>query len=957
LAYQLQIKFPKLFSVGMTKVLLRIFVIFIANCIILSFPEQGETQSITVRIGHPRIFITPSTLPALRQRAATTHSDTYRIIKNWCDQNWNNTTEQRQVFQKAGDYDAGILRYALIYLLGEFQGFAYSQHSVNDYGDKAVSIMMDIISAKEYKSEYVAIAYDWVNSRMSVGQKQTVVNWFRTTAGNEPTLRSEGGYRFPVTPLSFYPGLAFYGDGIDDSLAQRYVNFIRVFLDDARAVSHESGKDGGHATGLCYAKFYFQRLGQDFYALVTATNLTINDTYNKYPYMNGFPTWILYGIQPGPPAKAPYSENHVATLTKFEDCGSWGWNVDKNDYPLMQTLRIMAHVAKERGDLAKAKWITWLINERFQAPKQDTTWDIIFNDRSIPAVSPDSSGLPKVKAFGWNESEARIDSYLDNPKAGLGHVHMKSSWDQGANTTYAVFKVFPYYYFGHQHFDSLAFSIFKGEPLALPNSGAYFYWYEGGKPDSQVVGYPHHYYYYKRDVANNCLLIMDPNEVIKMRDRFFDGEFKDGGQRDLGDVEGIWGSVKEGSLRDWGGLIKHEDTKNYTYSSGDATKGYNSVVNGVNYLTKDATPKVTLVQRDFVYLKSSGGKDDYFVVFDRIDSTSPSFRKVFLLHTVGEPKLNGSQSTVYGGASGGLYQSDNTNIFTITQTKAKLFLKSLMPSRTKVYKMGGKTTTYITQPINDTDGTKFQGPKINISVNSTAELPDKPVVVIDNEAFMCDGKASTQITGCIRGKRYYKNNYPQVHNVGAPVIQQYAWMIRETDTDSWIAYPHDYGEPHSHTLKLSDCDDYGRWAIRIETVTDEIHTNFLNILHPTVNMSKTSMSETTLIDAGNMAGCLVKDNSNPWVIIFSKTGKSQSGLTYQASYSGDGKHLVTGLENGLYDIYRDGIKIYTKQTTNQNTLYFESNGGQSFQIVKTKEREKTDRNPLTSGEKLMYFNY
>jgi hypothetical protein len=931
----------------MAKIIFHIFFIIITNCFVLSFAGETEPRGITVRSGHPRIFITPSTLPALRQSAATTHSDTYKVIKNWCDQNWNSATVQRQVFQRAGDYDAGVLRYALIYLLGEIKGFNYSQHSVDDYGDKAIRIMMDIISAKEFKSGYVAIAYDWVNSKMTTAQKQTVVDWFRTVAGNEPTLQSTRGYRFPVTPLSFYPGLAFYGDGIDDRLAQKYVDFIQVFLDDTRAVSHESGKDGGNASGLCYSRFYSQRLGEDFYALVTATNLTIDDTFNKYPYMNGFPTWILYGIQPGPPAKAPYSENHVATVTKFEDCGSWGWNVDKNEYPHMQTLRTMAHIAKESGDLAKAKWITWLINVRFQAPRQDTTWDIIFNDRTTPAISPDHLGLPRVKAFGWNETEGKIDSYLGNLKAGLGHVYMKSSWDQGANTTHAVFKAFPYYYFGHQHFDSLAFSIFKGEPLALPNSGAYFYWYEGGKPDSQVVGYPHHYYYYERAVAKNCLLIMDPKEVIKMKDPFFEGEFKDGGQRDLGDVEGIWGSVTEGSLRDWGGLIKFEDTDDYTYSSGDATKGYNSIVNGVKYLSKDAAPKVTLVQRDFVYLKSHDGDNDYFVVFDRIDSTNPSFKKVFLLHTVGEPKLNGSQSKIYGGASGGLYESHNTNLFSITQTKAKLFMKNLLPGNTIVYKMGGKTATFITQPINDKDGITYQSPKINISVNSTAELPDKPVVVIDNEAFMCDGKTSTEVTGCLRGKRYYKYNYSKVHNVGAPVIQQYAWMVREADTNNWIAYPHDYGEPHLHTLKLTDSDDYGRWAIRIETTTDETHTNFLNVLSPSVNMSKTSMSETILIEAGNMAGCLVKDDSNPWVVIFSKSGKTQNGITYQASYNGNGKHLITGLEKGLYGVYKDGIKIYTKQTTNQNTLYFESTGGQSFQIVKIKEGEKPDKNPLT----------
>lgn len=86
-----------------------------------------------------------------------------------------------------------------------------------------------------------------------------------------------------------------------------------------------------------------------------------------------------------------------------------------------------------------------------------------------------------------------------------------------------------------------------------------------------------------------------------------------------------------------------------------------------------------------------------------------------------------------------------------------------------------------------------------------------------------------------------------------------------------------------------------------------------------------------------------------WRDVWLKIIQILESLSFQKleSRSGDSKHLVTGLENGLYDIYRNGIKIYTKQTTNQNTLYFESNDGQSFQIGKTKEREKTDKNPLT----------
>ena len=126
-------------------------------------------------------------------------------------------------------------------------------------------------------------------------------------------------------------------------------------------------------------------------------------------------------------------------------------------------MRIQAHVAKEKGDLTKAGWITWLINDRLQSPTQTSTFDLIFNDRVTASVSPDAAGLPASKAFGWDEEQGKIASYLDNRKAGLGQVYMKSSWSTEEETTHALFKAFPYYYFGHQHFDSLSFSIFKGK--------------------------------------------------------------------------------------------------------------------------------------------------------------------------------------------------------------------------------------------------------------------------------------------------------------------------------------------------------------------------------------------------------------------------------------------------------------------------------------------------------------
>ncbi len=916
-------------------------------------PEAIAQNSIQMVNGHPRLFINSENLAEIRGRAGNDNKDVYATIKNWADSNWSNPAEQQRIYVSK---DAGVLRYSLIYALGEIPGFDYSLHKIEDYGDKSVQIMMDLINAKRTDAlEYVSIAYDWVNSKMTSDQKKVTVEYLKAIVGDIPKLRvSPRGYRFAGTPYCFYPGLAFYGDGIDDGRAQIYVNFIQKYFDDMRAINHMAGKDGGHAFGLGYAQatdaygpFFTAR---DLYAMLTATDLTVNDTFNKYAYMKGFVTWLLYGTMPGPPSKHTYMANAVATLTKLEDIGNHQWNVYKTNHSLMQALRIMSSVAKKEGDLARAQLITWLINIRYQAPRQDTTWHIIFNDKSVAAVSPENLGVSKVKAFGWDESERKIDNYLDNPKAGLGHIYMRSSWDPSSNATHAVFKAPPYYYFGHQHFDSLNFSIFKGEPLVLANSGKYFPHYEGTEPDypGNFVGYPHHWYYYERTVSGNSILVMDPNEKISMGPNKGGQILKDGGQRGLSDPGGVWGDVMEGGIRDWGGLIKHEDSLEFTYSCADATKAYNSIVNGKEYLTTGASPKVSLVQRDFTYLKSPDGNSDYFIVFDRIDSTNPSFKKVFLLHTIGEPVLSGNHSLIYGNATNGLFQSEDSNTFSVSQNTAKLFMKIVAPANTRAYKFGGRTKSVLTEAINETDGTNFQGAKVNVSVSSTVEFSDKPVVTIDGirasdgkackEVFMCDGKTETQLIGCIRGTRYFKQNYPLIHKIGDSVVQDYAWMIRESATNAWISYPHAFGEALLSTLYLADADEFGRWTLRIETTKDELHTNFMTVLHPTLDMSNTAMAETVAIDSssGNMKGVLIKDPISPRLAMFSPTTGQVSDVAYGASYAGTGKHLITGLvPNATYDISKDGTKVGSKTASSQGIISFESPGGLSFRLVQT----------------------
>ena len=943
------------------RIIVKLLVIFMVF-LLFTLSVRGLAQSsIQVKSGHPRLFITPSNLNALQTRAASTSLDTYNIIKTWCDTNWNNSSAQMSFFSSTNDhiYDDGALRYALIYILGDLSSINPSityAHPINEYGDKAVSIILNFITTGDAYGwtgsmhyQTYAITYDWVNSRMTTSQKTTIVNWLKAIDSNFAAAGGGGitnyltpGYHtyfMMGTPVGLYPSLAIYGDGIDDTYAQNHINFIPTYLSEARAISHESGHNGGNASGLGYgwtvfagdAKFI--TFAWDLYALATATDLSFSGTFGQYPYPQNFPIWVLYGIQPGPPSPDPYTGTKGHTVTKWEDIGSWQWNITPDAYSLYNIFRAMVQVNKQLGDENKAQLITWLLNNRFNIPKQNITWDIVFNDRTTPATNPDSiSGISRSKAFGWDTTNGKIDSYLDNPKVGQGHVYMKSSWSDNATTTHASFKVFPYLYTGHQHFDSLAFSIFKGEPLALANTGKYYTHFEGAEIDSPYgVGYPFYWHYYRRTAASNSLLIMDPSENIVDNGGHI---YKDGGQRGNFSA-GSWGSAVPDSSSDWGGLIKYEDTSDYTFSSGDATKGYNSVVNGINHVSSGASPKVSLVQRDFVYLKSSDGNKDYFVVFDRMDSTNPTFRKVFLLHTPGEPILNGTSSVVHGNATNGILQSDDTNTFTIIQNTSKLFMKTLFPSATKVYKIGGNVTTTLTTDIDATTGNTPGGPKINLPVASTALLPEKPSVLIDGEWFKCDGKTASSLTDCLRGKRLHSINV--AHSAGATVSQAYRWTIREGD-GSWIDWPTDYVGGFDSNVQ-PDCDEYGRWTIRVETTADETHSNFLHVLRPIVNMSETSITTSLITSAsGNMRGAFIDDATTPRIVMFSPTTAQVSDVTYDASYlaSQTGKHLITGfIPNSTYDLYKNGTKLFSKVASSQGIISFESTGGSTFRLVQT----------------------
>jgi hypothetical protein len=209
---------------------------------------------------------------------------------------------------------------------------------------------------------------------------------------------------------------------------------------------------------------------------------------------------------------------------------------------------------------------------------------------------------------------------------GVDHVILRDGW--GPDATWIQFLAGPFFA-KHQHLDRNAFTIYHRGYLAI-DSGA----------DYTETESPHYLNQYRRTIAHNTMLVYDP------RERFFWGEdlwqaANDGGQRM--DSSRYWNTIR--SRDDWRRTrdiwdVAHVEAASfrdgqYQFVRGDATRAY-------------ATQKLSHFSRDLLYLPTRG----LLAVFDRVRSTDPSFRKVWLLHGVDRPDVEVAGATGATGTAG-----------------------------------------------------------------------------------------------------------------------------------------------------------------------------------------------------------------------------------------------------------------------------------------------------------------
>ena len=208
----------------------------------------------------------------------------------------------------------------------------------------------------------------------------------------------------------------------------------------------------------------------------------------------------------------------------------------------------------------------------------------------------------------------------------LGQFYMRSAFAPDA--TYCSFTAGASLV-QHKHFDENNFTIYKYDHLALDTGD------RCKETDYNLV------YYYSQSVAHNVVLVHKPDEPLPYH----------------------WGIKIENDTQantNYGGMVKmsgaevkaFETNDRFTYIASDATKCYGE--------------KCTEAVRQFVFLYP-----DYVIVYDRMDSSDPSYRKEWLLHTKNKPVVKK-----------GLMRADSND--------GRLFCQTLLPADAKFEVVGGK---------------------------------------------------------------------------------------------------------------------------------------------------------------------------------------------------------------------------------------------------------------------------
>ncbi|MGE0593009.1 MAG: hypothetical protein AB7G23_07585 [Vicinamibacterales bacterium] len=647
-------------------------------------PPPGSPLAMGV---HPRIYLTPATLPAMRAKLAGDFATEFQRFVQLMDEAAATVVADSAGWRNADNF-MYALNFAFLYQVDPSTvAGAAPAYTKAQYGQIAKQILMQA-AAGDIDSHIIPVTYDWIYDILTPVEREFVVaDMIAMVAPKEddnpwddqPMYRRE---RWTTSGLAFYGEFTGAGEVNAGNVeaARRMNDFVRFIHGDGTSLetanSFVAGDDGGWSQGVGYSTRDATFAGlRALEARRTAFGLSRAEVFGDATVYRYYPQWIAALLLPQGGGKL-WRTHSTDDMPVF---GSYSGLLH-----LLSALRLYKGIDNNMAGLAQ-----WLLDTNGSITLSTNSANrfylfghFIFGEK-VQAKSPSEAGIPLSKHF---------ESY--------GDLYMRTKWTANwvdAGDTFVGLSAArwarPTAYWQPAN---PSFTIDRGGPLVI------------------TAGTAGHQHYHHTAWSGNTMLFVDMNEDLS-----YSSNWDMGGHRQAFDAALSTDYLQPGSQWDVGGMKRvqlfqpGDQARDFDYVLSDATRVYNGPYN----IDRVNTSKVARFTRHFVYFRpAAAGQTDRIVVFDRTETTGTEFEKRFLFHPSRRPTIGGTalpNQPVRGGSGEGKTTytgSGNADISMVNNedgSSGRLWVTPLLPASRNVVLVGGPNSLgEWSKPVNKTDPTE-----------------------------------------------------------------------------------------------------------------------------------------------------------------------------------------------------------------------------------------------------------
>jgi len=630
--------------------------------------------------GHPKVFIRPDKIDALRQKIINNQSylELLQGAVNEVHSYYGKTIPliNPDTGRSLNKPDPGfeILACGLIRHLGEIPGIDYRTHpdtgeplTPADYGQEGVRHILTwrtwvhkyggVVPGGDYTDHRsfldFPLGYDWLYDLIpnDEGERDAIAARLLEMAGPDSDS---------VTPFNNHAGprllgaIVVHGDGVDDAKADRLLDYFyngMVFghrkepINGSRSSyrfinTHLVVPEGPGSEGMGYALGY----GYPFFPFLEAWYDQTGEDYYQMPYPQEFVFHWLH-----------ISGNENEHYDK--------WQNRKNKWytsPRNRSLAMAFEAGLARSNptaAALAKHHQEKINQtfygdtriRYRVKSESLVYMTVLDPDLVKAKSPAELNLAKTAHFRMANS-----------------IFSRNSWENGVESAWAWFQS-PVWTNVRDLGPLNDFNIWKNGAMLLTKRTAR-HDYDGGNRTNTMV-------LYDKNIDDTTFI---PQNVM---DRSYNRMNRIGGPH--------------------AGLRYFEERRGeYTYALGDGAQtfqGYKIDVNRGRGRTTTDTLELGDWSRQFIWFRTDNNNEtDHFIILDRVKRPDSNIREHLLFNFNKNPEIRGGTGSLFNGIQG-IWRYEDANRIVASndvttgwgKAHARAFTDTLLPKNPVYYRMGG----------------------------------------------------------------------------------------------------------------------------------------------------------------------------------------------------------------------------------------------------------------------------